>query len=281
MVSSSAVNTFLKNISKPSTISGYIPKNKKLLTKEFNYLLVSNNNGTTAVYNYEDFNSSTCNFLMYGMASYGGQIALIPTNYGNVGGMFYDNNKIAGGKYPPSDFIKDNYRIWLQQNSINLQLGIAGGLLETGIGAIRMMSGDVTGFTNVGGGLGNILGIMKEVYIKSKVPPTSAGNTNIGDLNVAQKSNSFSFTQMCIKSDYAKIIDDFFSMYGYKVTAIKTPNITGRSNWNYVKTINSIIESSSVPEIYINEFKEMLNNGITFWHNPSTFLDYSQSNSII
>ena len=70
-------------------------------------------------------------------------------------------------------------------------------------------------------------------------------------------------------------------MYGYKVTEIKIPNITGRQNWNYVKTNNAIVESSSVPEIYLDEFKEMLNNGMTFWHNPQTFLDYSQSNPIV
>ena len=244
-------------------------------------MLVSNNNGVTEIFNYEDFEGSTCNFMAYGLASYGGQIAIVPTNYGNVGGMFYDNNKIAGGKYPPSDYLKDNYRIWLQQNSVNLSLGIAGGIIETGVGLGRVIAGDVSGISNLGGGIGDLLGLMKEMYIKSKVPPTSAGNVNIADLNVAQKSNGFSFTQMCIKSDYAKIIDDFFSMYGYKVTALKVPNITGRLNWNYVKTNNAIVESLSVPEIYLNEFKEMLNNGVTFWHNPQTFLDYSSSNSIV
>ena len=178
-------------------------------------------------------------------------------------------------------YIKDNFQIWLRANSVNLQLGVAGGLVETGVGAVRTIAGDINGVVNIGSGIGQILGIMKETYIQSKVPPTSAGNTNIATLNVAQNSNSFSFTQMCIKSTYAKILDDFFSMYGYKVTEIKIPNITGRQNWNYVKTNNAIVESSSVPEIYLDEFKEMLNNGMTFWHNPQTFLDYSQSNPIV
>lgn len=281
MASSSSVNSFTKTIIRPSSIDGYVPKNKKLLTKDYTYLIVSNNNGTSEIFNYENFNSSNCNFLAYGMASYGGEIALVPTNYGNASGMFYDIHKIAGGKYPPADYIKDNFRIWLQKNSVNLEWGIAGGIIETGLGAGRMFAGDYSGFSNVGGGIGNLINIMKEVYIQSKVPPTSASSTNIGTLNVAQKSNGFSFTQMCIKKEYAKIIDDFFSMYGYKVTEIKVPNITGRLNWNYVKTNNAVVESSEVPEIYLNEFKEMLNNGITFWHNPQTFLDYSQTNSIV
>lgn len=281
LTDSTTCNLFRENIAKPTSVDGYTPVNKKVLTSEYNYLVVSNNNGTSETFNYEDFTSTTCNFNIYGMASYGGQVILTPSNYGNASGLFYSDYKLVGGKFPPSDYIKDNYRIWLQKNSINIDLGIAGGLIETAVGSVRTIAGDLGGIANIGSGLGSILGTMKEMYMHSKLPPTSATSVNIGDLNTAQHSNGFSFTQMCIKSSYAKIIDNFFSVYGYKVDEVKIPNITGRLNWNYVKTIGSIVESNVVPDKYLNEFKEMLNNGVTFWHNPSTFLDYSQSNSIV
>lgn len=143
------------------------------------------------------------------------------------------------------------------------------------------LRGDMSGFTNAGSGIGGILGAVKQVYLHSRIPPTSAGNVNTADLKIALQKNTFTFTQMCISSKYARIIDNFFSMFGYKTNDVKLPNITGRLNWNYVKTIGAIVESNSVPDKYINEYKEMLNNGITFWHNPSTFLDYSQSNPIV
>ena len=66
-------------------------------------------------------------------------------------------------------------------------------------------------------------------------------------------------------------------MYGYKVNSLKVPNITGRTNWNYVKTINANI-LGDIPQEDIQELKTMFDSGVTFWHNPSTFLDYSQSN---
>lgn len=97
----------------------------------------------------------------------------------------------------------------------------------------------------------------------------------------ALRENSFAFYQFSIKREYAEIIDNFFSKFGYKTLQTKIPNITGRTNWNYVKTIEAMVDSASVPEKYLNEYKQMLNNGITFWHNPATFLDYSQTNSII
>ena len=85
---------------------------------------------------------------------------------------------------------------------------------------------------------------------------------------------------MSIRSEYAKVIDNYFSMYGYKVNIVKTPNLTGRTNWNYVKTIGANIEGD-IPETDLNEIKNMFNSGVTLWHNASTYLDYSQSNNIV
>ena len=76
------------------------------------------------------------------------------------------------------------------------------------------------------------------------------------------------------------LIDNFFTMYGYKVNNTKIPNITGRRNWNYVKTVDCNIEGY-IPQEDLNEIKGMFNNGVTIWHNPATFLDYSQNNDII
>ena len=85
---------------------------------------------------------------------------------------------------------------------------------------------------------------------------------------------------MSVKSEYAKIIDDYFTMYGYKVNSLKIPNITGRTYWNYVKTIGCNFEGN-IPQGDLNEIKNMFNRGITLWHNPTYYLDYSQSNTIV
>lgn len=36
--------------------------------------------------------------------------------------------------------------------------------------------------------------------------------------------------------------------------------------------------TSNVPQEDLQEFKAIFNNGVTLWHNPATFLDYSQNN---
>ena len=49
-------------ISKPTTVDGYTPKNKKLLTFPYCFLVGSNNNGSSNIYKYEKFKSSNCQF---------------------------------------------------------------------------------------------------------------------------------------------------------------------------------------------------------------------------
>ncbi len=86
--------------------------------------------------------------------------------------------------------------------------------------------------------------------------------------------------RMGITSEYAQVIDSFLSTYGYKLNKFNVHNITGRTNWNYVKTIDFNI-NGYIPQKDCVEIKNMFNAGVTFWHNPSTFLDYSQSNNIV
>ena len=111
-------------------------------------------------------------------------------------------------------------------------------------------------------------------------PPQVEGNINCGDVVTASGNNDFHFEVRSIKKEMAQIIDSYFSMYGYKTNAVKIPNITGRTNWNYVKTINCNIEGN-IPQMDLQKIKEMFNKGVTLWHNSTTFLDYTQSNTIV
>ena len=67
-------------------------------------------------------------------------------------------------------------------------------------------------------------------------------------------------------------------MFGYKVNKLMVPNIHTRSNWNYIKTIGCNC-TGNVPQEDLQEFKNLFDRGFTVWHNPSTYLDYSQSNN--
>lgn len=273
-------NTDTKSITKVNTINGYTPINKKLLTFPFNYMLISNNNGSSNILHYERFSGNTCNFTIKGVPTVGGSIKIIPTNYDN--NLNSEEEGLIAGKLPTLNWSDDEYTNWLTQNSVNIALGIAssGLTIVGGIGMMATGGGAVAGAGAVVSGAMSIANELGAVYQHSLQPNSAKGNVNGGDINVCDNKNGFYFYKMSIKEEYARIIDNYFSMFGYKVNRVKVPNITGRSNWNYVKTINCNFDGD-IPQTDLNIIKAMFNNGVTLWHNPSTIYNYSNSNGIV
>lgn len=112
------------------------------------------------------------------------------------------------------------------------------------------------------------------------LPNNSSIGTNAGMLGYGYQ-NSDVFTRYTIKSQFAQRIDEYFDMYGYKTNRLKLPNLSNRPNWNYVKTIGANIVPTTghgVPQEDLQEIKAIFDNGVTLWHNTTTFLDYSQNN---
>lgn len=85
------------------------------------------------------------------------------------------------------------------------------------------------------------------------------------------------FSRYSIKRQFAERIDNYWSMYGYLTNNLKIPNINNRPNWNYVKTLGMNI-TGEIPQDDLQSIKTMFDSGVTLWHNPQTFLDYSQNN---
>ena len=272
----------LVEINKPNNLDTYIPRNKKLLTFPYRYFNIANNSGSSATYKYEYFNSrdgrDVCQFNMLGAISPGCSIRLIPYNY-KCGKTEFNyvhtevEESIVAGKLPTCGWTNDAYTNWLTQNAINIPLDIASDIVKTGVG---IATGNVA---LAGGGLAGIGGTMAEIYQHSLIPTTAKGGVNQGDLNFADKL-CFSVYKKSIKYEYARIIDNYFDMFGYKVNDVKIPNITGRQNWNYVKTIDCNFDGD-IPQTDLNIIKAMFNGGVTFWHNPDNILNYSLSNNII
>ena len=272
ITSSDAPDTFDIEYSKETVVNGYTPKNKKVLTFPYNYLLVSNNSGASNIYQYELFNSDKCKFEVSASITPGGSVRLVPYNYKYA--TKNENESLPGGKYPICNWNSDVYTNWLTQNGVNIGLDVTSKLIGTGVSAA---TGNVLG---TAGGLLSIASTLASVYQHSLIPDTIKGNINCGDVVSGDKRNTFLFYKMSIKAEYAKIIDDYFSMFGYKVNSLKKPNITGRRNWNYVKTIDANFDGA-FPQTDMQKIKNMFNSGITLWHNPTTIYDYSQDNSII
>lgn len=268
-------------VSAPTTLAeSYSPHNNKLKCFPYSYLLVSNNAGGDVVFHYEDFTNNTPKFKVIGALTPGCSIKCIPLNYlkqtdNNTYKSF--NYGIVGAKLPICPWVNDTYTNWLSENGIPIAVRVGVGLAQIGVGIATGGIGLAVGAVS---GAATVAGAMTENYAASKAPDQANGDVAAGDITFSAGKSVFTAYKMSIRSERAKVIDSYFDMYGYKVNTLKVPNVTGRTNWNYVKTINANIEAY-IPQEDLDEIKRMFDNGVTIWHNPSTFLDYSQNNGII
>lgn len=276
-----APKTYNTTFPKQTTINNYEPRNKKLLCYPYNYVLATNNAGSSAIYKYEHFTGDNCTFKVNGAVTPGCSIRMNPTNYKGV--SVNNEEGLNAGKYPICCWNSDVYTNWQTQNGVNNALGIASGALQIGAGLAMALGtgglGMAIGGGTVAGGVSTITNVMAAKHQASLVPDQARGNTNCGDVLTASGENTFMFYKMSIKHEFARMIDGYFDMFGYKTNLIKIPNKAHRSRYWYTKTIDVNIDGS-IPQDDMQKIKDCYNNGITFWRNASEIQDYSLSNDI-
>ena len=281
------------NISRPNQLgisqNKYTPKNKKLLTGQFNFIMGDNLVGGTAPYYYEYFyDPSACNFKCNGVLTPGCSIKCYPTSYKYTydSGIIIDNSSFSEGlmasKLPVGSWVKDTYTNWLTQNGVNIPINIA----TSGINALAGIAsngveGNATGvITSTTSGISGVGGAIASIYEHSFLPNQVQGNTNSGDVTFAVYKSVMMYYRMTIKEEFARSIDSYFSMFGYKVNRLGLPHLHVRTYYDYIKTIDVNIEGD-IPEPDLNQIRSMFNNGIRFWHSTANYLNFNVNNNII
>lgn len=265
-------------INKITAFSDYTPKNNKCFVYPYNYLFVSNNQGSNNIYKYEDFNTANCVFENQFSIAIGGSGRIVPKNY--KGMATNDDESLALGKYPTCAWSSDAFTNWLTQNSVNMavSLGLTAGAVATSIATGGATAPILAGAVmSVAGNIGNTIG---QFYQASLLPNISGGQAN-GDVIWACNRNLFSFRQMRVKTEYLKIIDDYFTRFGYAVKSLAMPNITGRTYWNYVEIgASEEIGYGEVPSKFMDTINNACRRGVTIWHNHANIGNYSLNNEI-
>lgn len=280
-------------ISRITQLDGYTPHNKKLLTFPYCYIEVSNASGQATTFMQERWELNNNNEMvlrMSGSLTPGCSVRCYPINYNGDGTGFDDG--ITLGKFPTLSWSNDQYTNWLTQNAISLgsiklnpvQVGyiqsfnsIAAGVALTAVGGVV---GGVSGIGMIGNGISGIFETMTEQYQHSLISNTAEGNINSGDVTTTLGANRFHCYRKSIKQEFAKIIDGYFDMFGYKVNTVKLPNTNHRENWWYTKTVACNI-TGAIPNEDLDKIKACYDRGITFWKNPENIYNYSLSNNIV
>lgn len=282
-------------IAKPTSLGGYTPRNKKLLTYPYNYMLV-NTEGASNEYRYERFTSQNCVLKMVGTLQCTPEIDLCPVDYNGVSGYVNITEKITIDNLPQVPLPVDSYKAWLAQTASSRKnkviTGAAGGALSSGFLGAKL-GATIAGpygaaIGAVGGGLlgaitgaigGNVNNMMKEAEAQD-MQNKYVGRT-LGTNELAAGLMGFNIWQMCLNAEDAAIVDNFFDMFGYAQNKIKVPAIRTRDHWNYIKTNGlNMSFTSGIPADYVVKIKAIHDQGVTYWKNHSEIGNYALVNSI-
>lgn len=271
------------------SFDGYVPKNNKLYTYPYNYLQVYTGSGTPAIYRYEFFDnlSGNCDFSVDGDVTPNPSILLKPMGYCI---RTSDNQKatiatnpgyiLSLSGFPQCSWVTDTYKMYLATQANSAPASMISSVLGT---ALNIGTSIATG--NIIGAIGSGLGFATDTLQfvagredKKTMAPSSYGSI---DNTTAYSSGYRDFWFSCVKitREFAEIIDNYFSMFGYKINKVKNPNIRGRQNWNFVQTNRANI-TGDIPVEALRLLSDALDKGVTFWHTTDVG-NYTLPNNII
>ena len=270
--SSSDIVSIASPFTKTHSFNQYTPKNNKCFVYPFNYLLVSNNCGNVNIYKYENFKQANPIFEIEMAVSIGGSIRIVPREYKNIDYNYDESLPLA--KFPTCSWSSDAFINWLTQNSINIGTQIVSTVATAGV---SIYTGNVGGIASSAGNIANLIGQFRQAILQ----PNIEGGSNNGDVNFSARKNVFAIHHMRAKLEYMRIIDDYFTRYGYAINRVIEPHLIGRQNFNYVEIGNTEeIGTGTVPVEFMEKINNACRRGVTIWHNHSNMGNFNVSNSI-
>lgn len=278
------VDTFI-DMSTEGKVDGYEPKNNKLFSYPFNFLYLSNNSGASATYRYErcDRGFGAFDFRVFGGVTPDAGVKIAPLNYNGAGLNFEEG--LFLGDFPSCAWDADMFKLWLAQNRNQHQLtetaGTIGAIAGLGVMTGSIMSGNMMG--TVGGLTTAYTSAMQvETLMAQKrdsaIQPNQARGTFSSSVNTTAGKQTFTAYRKTVDAEHARAIDDYLTMYGYKLNVVQKPNINARSAFTYVKTIGCQLQSTMCTEDVV-KIENIFDKGVTFWQNGDRIADYSQTNT--
>ena len=260
------------------TIDGYEPKNNKLFTYPYNFFHIDNGSGTGLQLRYEFFTQLTPKIHITGTLTQPVGVVARPVGYKNIVNANLQGSTtevLTINNYPMCSWNTDAYEAWIAQNAIPLATNA---IANIGMGITSsVLSGNPLGA--VSSVVGTVSSVISQGYKASIQADIIKGNFSNGNLNVPERFQTFVYGRCSITAEYAQMIDDYFTMFGYAVRRCKIPNRNARPHWNYVKTVGCTL-TGSVPADSMRHLCQIYDHGITFWNNGNEIGNYNLDNSM-
>lgn len=266
----------LASIDANTTLNGYTPKNKKLLTYPFNFCRIDNAQGNELILKYEFCNNLTPTVKVNYNNVTPVSETLRPTDY--KGATTETTMCLTLSGYPICSWTSDAFKAWVAQNAISYGVDTVTSLASAGIGAsfgaepIALAKGALNVVSSAAKGA-------TEAYKATLLPDLVKGNVASGNNLFSSEYFSFFAGRMSIPAQIAQIIDNFFEGYGYAYKTTMSPQMNTRPYWTYLQTKGCIVEGT-LPSEHARRIEEVIDNGTRFWKDITQVGRYSLDNSV-
>lgn len=281
-----------------TTLGGtsYVPKNRKLYSYPYNKLVVSCHDGQPKDYKWELWGNGTSGgypdrgtFFLEGVGGMRSTVICYPGGRYRKMSLNIDDG-IVFDKFPLGSWTGDAYKAFWAQNygtigmmyadkpiltEVALMMARVGGMQAVQSG-LHFAAGDITGGAL---SLFNSANAIANAINKSEtIPNRYYGDTNSSNILMGLQRIEFMFVQMSLKEDYLRILDNYFTKFGYARKEVMAPQLNVRPHWTYVRTIGCNI-NANLPADDTAKICAIMDNGITFWRNGNEVGDYTLNNS--
>ena len=274
-------NILFDTITGTESFGNYVPKNKKLYTYPFNYFNIDNASGQSLPLRYEFFDNLTPAITIQGTITQPVKVICRPISYKGVpsyseagGYTSLNTESITIESYPMCSWNTDTFKQWVAQNSVPLALNTVSNIANATVASNYSVYPKASAIT---GTLGTVTGLLAQTYSASIAADTCRGTFNNGCVNVATGKQQFYKSRVHVTENFARMIDQYFDMFGYTCNEIKIPNRDSRPHWNFVKT-NGCVLQGNAPVDYVRKICSIYDTGITFWKNADDVGNYSLDN---
>lgn len=288
----------IKGKASPTTFGSYTPNNNKLYTQQFNYLVIDNGAGSQMEMGYEYFKGDskqgvpprTPTFRLYSQLSNSPACRLIPYSYKGPSDRENPLYSLELNTYPQCSYSYNEMRAdyFANQNSYAVKgvRGVSDALFNT-IGAVASITesaatlnpaGMVSGIAQIANTALDAADTIAKQKDRARIPNEVVG---LSDSNIQFAIGRMSFIEyrMQVQSYYAKIIDNYFTAYGYAINDIKKPELNTRTRFNFIWTQGSNV-LGDLPTEAKNVINRQMDAGLRIWHDPAAWMDYSVKNTI-
>lgn len=260
----------------------YIPKNNKLFCWPYHFFTITTLDGQSYDFKYEDIiesdpvpGTTTMKFKFKFAFGTDPTYFMYPSHYMKCNNNYDYGIRLSG--FPKCNW---NFGVWenyYAQQDTNITLS----MLASALGSVSSASGSVvsdagskkglgvgTGLAIAQAGLGTLqagLSTFGGLSVVKSQPDQSKGANNVGGVNYNMETMDFWIIHKRLHWGYVVKIDDYLTKFGYRVNSTGVPNLHTRKYWNYLKLDQPSV-TGNMPVGDMRMIKQILSNGITFWH---------------